>query len=527
VLRFAFLSLMLAAAPMRFEKIALPFTLENSPTGEKFLPETMGGGVAAFDFDNDGRPDLFFANGAELPSFNKTDPKYWNRLLRNDGRGRFTDVTEKSGLAGVGYSIGVAAADFDNDGYADLFVTGVSGNHLYRNLGNGKFEDVTGKAGVASAEWSVAAGWFDFDRDGLLDLFVVNYVQWDSAKNPVCTESSQKVRVYCHPRNFAGLSNKLYRNRGDGTFEDVSVKSGIAKSIGKGMSLAIADYDGDGFPDVFVTNDTMPNFLFHNKRDGTFEEVALAAGVALTDDGKAVSAMGVDFRDLDNDGLPDIVFTALPGETFPVFHNLGKGQFRDVTYNSAMGKLTARLAGWGLAIADFDNDGKKDVFTANSHVTDNIEEFSGDRYRQANTLFVNTGRGKFEAGPEFDDRHAHRGLAIADFDGDGKLDVVVTALGSAAELWMNRTENGNHWLSVELKGTRSNRNGIGAVVRVGNQTNCQTSSFSYASSSLTPVHFGLGSGKSIPSVEILWPNGKRQTVRVPALDTKVNVKENN
>jgi len=527
VFRFLLLCFALAVTPVQFERVLLPFTLENSPTPEKYLPETMPGGVAVFDFDHDGRPDLFFANGAALPSFEKTNPKYWNRLLRNEGGGRFTDVTDKAGLRGEGYSIGAAAADFDNDGFPDLFVAGVNGNHLYRNRGDGTFEDVTAHAGLQSGVWSVAAGWFDFDRDGHLDLFVVNYLQWSATSSPVCKDPGQKLRVYCHPRNFKGLANSLYRNRGDGTFEDVSAKSGIAAAIGKGMSLAIADYDGDGFPDVFVTNDTQPNFLFHNNRHGGFTEVALAAGVALTDDGKPVSAMGVEFRDLDNDGLPDLVFTALTGETFPFFHNTGKGQFRDASFPSGLAKLSAKLSGWGIALADFDNDGWKDIFTANSHVTDNIEQFSGDRYRQANTVFLNSGGGKFEAGPVFeDDLHAHRGAAVADFDGDGRLDVVVTALGTPAELWLNHTPSAGHWLEVVLQGKSSgNRDGLGATVRIGNQVVQNYSAAGYASSALTPIHFGLGNVTSVPLLEITWPDGHQQTLRNVPADRKVNVKE--
>ncbi|MGI8990282.1 MAG: CRTAC1 family protein [Bryobacteraceae bacterium] len=521
--------LFLAAEPTGFREIELAFVLENSASPEKYLPETMAGGVAAFDYNNDGRPDIFFANGAALPSLRKTDARFSNRLFRNDGKGRFTDVTAESGLAGSGYSIGVAAADYDNDGNVDLFVTGVNENRLYRNLGNGKFEDVTVKAGIRSGAWSVAAGWFDFDNDGKLDLFVVNYVAWSADNNPVCKDPGQKFRVYCHPRQFAGLPNTLYRNRGDGTFEDVSEKSGIAKYVGKGMSLAFADYDGDGFPDVFVANDTVPNFLFHNRGDGTFEEAAFAAGAAMTDDGKAVSAMGVDFRDYDNDGLPDIAFTALTGETFPLFRNLGNGQFRDATFSSRMGPLSARLAGWSIAIADFNNDGWKDIFTANSHVTDNIERFSGDRYKLKSTIFLNNGNGGFTAGPEFDEPHAHRGSAVADFDGDGRLDIVVSALGGPAELWLNRMPNPmpakNHWLDVKLIGTASNRDGIGAVVRIGKQVNQQTSAFGYASSSNGPVHFGLGAAASVPLVEVKWPGGKLQALKNVAADRTVTITE--
>lgn len=523
----ALLLLLLAATtpePVRFEEAELPFRLENSPTPHKYLPESMAGGVAAFDYNNDGRIDLFFANGAELPSLQKTSAKYANRLLRNDGQGRFTDVTEAAGLTGQGYSIGVAAADYDNDGHPDLFVAGVGENHLYRNRG-GKFEDVTAAAGIQSGVWSVAAGWFDFDNDGLLDLFVVNYVQWSADTSPVCQDPGRKVRVYCHPRNFAPLPNTLYRNRGDGTFEDVSQKSGIAAHAGKGMSLAIADYDGDNRPDVYVTNDTRPNFLFHNRGQGLFEEVAYSAGVALTDDGNPVSAMGVDFRDYDNDGRPDIAFTALTGEKFPLFKNLGNGQFRDNTYTSRLGPLTARLAGWSAALADFNNDGFKDLFTANSHVTDNIEQFSGDVYKLKSTVFLNNGSGAFIVGAELGQPRAYRGGVIADFDNDGRLDITATALGDNTSLWWNRSNVANHWLAIKLHGTKSNRDGIGAVIRVGDQAQSQTSAVGYASSVLAPVHFGLGRRTTVPVIEVRWPSSHVQTLRDATVDRLIIITE--
>jgi hypothetical protein len=514
---------------VRFEDASassgLSFVLNHNPTARKYLVETMAGGVSAFDYNNDGRMDIFFTNGADLPSLSKNGPQYSNRLYRNDGGGHLTDVTTEAGLSGSGYSIGAAAADFDNDGFVDLFVAGVNECHLYRNVGGTHFEDISKQAGIHGGAWAVAGGWFDYDRDGLLDLFVVNYVQWSAERNPQCHDPSGRYPVYCHPREFQGSANTLYHNLGGGRFEDVSTASGIAKSVGKGMSLAIADYDSDGYPDVYVTNDTMPNFLFHNLRNGRFEEAAFAAGAALPDDGRAVSSMGVDFRDYDNDGLPDIVYTALAGETFPLFRNIGKGQFQDFTYKSQLGRSTNRLSGWSIALADFNNDGWKDLFTANSHVTDNIELFSGDRYKLANTIFVNQGDGTFADGSAFVTPRAYRGAAVADFDGDGKLDIVVTVLGGKPELWRNASPGAEHWLEVRLIGSRSNRDAIGATVRAGNQWNQLTSSAGYASSSLAPVHFGLGSQAVVPELTIQWPSGVVQKIRDVKSDQRLIVRE--
>ncbi len=498
----------------RAEQAGIRFTLANHPTEHKFMIETMPGGVGAFDYNGDGRPDLFFTNGADVPSLVKTSPQSFNRLFRNDGNFHFTDVTAAAGVAGQGYSMGVAIGDYDNDGHPDLFVAGVDRQTLYRNRGDGTFEDVTEKAGVQSTQWAVAAGFFDFDRDGRLDLLVVRY-----SKTPLedryCGDGARNIRVYCHPKYFEPLPAILYRNRGDGTFEDVSQKSGIGRYAGRGMSVAFADYDGDGYPDVFITNDNMPNFLFHNRGNGTFEEVGLTAGAALGDRAQPVASMGADFRDYDNDGLPDITVTALAGETFPLFRNLGKGTFGDATYASRVGKLSVDHSGWGNGLVDFDNDGWKDLFTANAHVNDRVEAFESHVYREANQVFCNQ-EGRFTDCTPVAMRgsaRAHRGAAFADFDGDGRVDVAVSALGESAELWRNTTATANHWIAFRLTGTKSNRDGIGAVIRVGKQWNEMTSAMGYASASLVPVHFGLGASRQVDEVEIRWPSGRVQRLR--------------
>ena len=518
-------------APVRFQDMAaeagLHFVLENSPTAEKRIIETMPGGVAAFDFDGDGWIDIFFTNGASVPELDKTDARFHNRLFRNEGGWRFRNVTDPAGLAGRGYSMGAAAADYDNDGRVDLFVAGVRQNLLYRNLGDGRFAEVTAEAGIASDRWSVAAAWLDYDRDGLLDLFVVNYLDWQPANEPFCGDETIGFRIYCHPRHYEGSPNALYRNLGNGRFADVSAKAGIAAHAGKGMSAAVADYDLNGFPDIFVSNDTLPNFLFRNRGDGTFEEAALEAGVAFNDDGKAVSGMGVDFQDYDNDGLPDVIMTALTRETFPLFRNQGKGFFRDATAPSGMAVLSAPHSGWGVAFTDFNNDGWKDVFSANSHVTDNIEAISADRYRQVNTVFLNDGTGNFGAAREtgLNTRAAHRGAAFADFDRDGRVDVVVSALGAPAQLWRNVSADANGWLAVQLVGTTSNRDGIGARVRADSQHRYATSSAGYASSNHGPLHFGLGMRDSVAELEVVWPGGAVQVLRDVPAGQRVVVRE--
>ncbi len=520
----------LAQAQIRFRDVAreagLRFALDNNATPQKRMWETVAGGIAVFDYDQDGLPDIFFTNGASVPSLEK-QARHSNRLFRNEGGMKFRDVTATAGLAGHGYSMGAAAGDFDNDGLPDLFVAGVNRNLLYRNLGGGRFEDVTGKAGIKSEEWGVAAAWFDYDIDGRLDLIVVNYGHRDGDRNRACGDESRRLRIYCHPRYFDPRPNRLYRNLGGGAFEDVTAASGIGAHRGRAMSVAVADSDSDGRPDVFVTNDNMPNFLFRNLGGGKFEETALLKGVALLDAGKPVASMGAEFRDYDNDGHPDINVTALNGETFPVFRNDGTGSFRDATFATGIAGLSTGHAGWGNGWVDFDNDGWKDLFTANSHVNDLVERVEAAVYRQPNTVFRNLGDGKFGAVPESGleaSIRAHRGAAFADFDGDGRIDVVVTALGEPVELWRNVTPRAGHWLQVRLIGKGGNRDGIGARVRIGSRHNAMTSSSSYASSMLVPVAFGLGADTEAV-VEVRWPGGKVQRVTAPGVDRVLTITE--
>jgi hypothetical protein len=533
-----------APSSIRFKDIAttagLHFITENSPTPEKHQPETMPAGVALFDYDGDGLLDIYLVNGAEMPSMVKTEPKYYNRLFHNNGNGTFTDVTQRAGVAGSGYGMGVAAGDYDNDGWPDLFLANVNGNQLFHNNGDGTFTDVTARAGVSGGMlhgrkmWSISAGWFDYNNDGLLDLFVANYCEWDPAHEPACT--GLNGRGYCHPNSFAPLPNTLYRNNGDGTFTDVSEETGIAAVLGKGMGVAFADFDGDGFLDVFVANDNSPNRMFHNLGGKKFEEVAFQLGVAYNEDGNALSGMGADFRDVNNDGLPDIWHTAIENETFPLFLNRGAGQFVNATQSSHIASITREMSGWSNGIADLDNDGWKDLFVARGNVMDDIDAMSRHfHYAEPNSVLRNLGNGQFEdvsamAGADFARPAPNRGLAYGDLDNDGRVDLVVTALGQPARVLRNVSENRNHWILLKLVGAQSNRMGIGAQIRVTTgdgrkQHDEVTTSTGYAASSDPRVHFGLGDSAVVREIEIRWPSGIRQSLRDVQADRLVTIKE--
>lgn len=527
--------------PVEFVDIAksagVAFTLRNSTSPQKFQIETMPAGVAVLDYDNDGFDDLYFVNGAAIPELEKTRPEYWNRLYRNNHDGTFTDVTARAGVAGAGYSMAVAVGDYDNDGWDDLFVAGVNRNLLYHNNGDGTFTETTANAGLVSAgakPWSISAGWFDYDNDGRLDLFVVNYCEWTPGRDPYCGERKPGYRAYCHPNNYKGLPNTLYHNEGNGIFRDVSQESGIGAYIGKGMSVVFADYDGDGRMDAFVSNDTQRNFLFHNEGGGRFSEQGIRAGVAYNFDGKASSSMGADFRDVDGDGRPDLVVTALSNEGFSVFRNAGRGLFTDASYPSGIAAASLPFAGWSAGIFDLNNDGLKDLFSANAHVRDNEALYSSRGYRQPNTVFVNTPSGRFQRAESPESAAsalgAHRGCAFGDFDNDGRIDVAVSCLNEPAQLLRNVSAPGQHWIDLVLEGRASNRDGIGAVARVTTasgrvQYNQVTTAVGYASSSSRRVHFGLGAEDRIAQIEIRWPSGFVQTLENPAVDRRLSIVE--
>jgi hypothetical protein len=521
------------------EKAGIHFLHQAPRTTRKYLIETMGSGVALFDCDNDGRLDLYLVNGApfsdpepkgSIPQ--KTGPEYWNRMYRQRPDGTFEDITEKSGLEGVGYDMGVAVADYDIDGYEDVFVTGYGGNRLYHNNGDCTFTDVTDKAGVGGSGWSTSAAWVDLDNDGLLDLVVLRYVQWDW--NDVwCGEHREGYRNFCHPDIFQAIPMLVYHNDGHGHFTEVSHKLGLDKPA-KALGIAIADYDRDGRIDLYIANDSMQEFLFHQKTDGSFEEIGLESEVAVNSEGQTYAGMGVDFADYDNDGWPDIVVTDLANQRYAVYHNNRDGTFDYASNANGIGAMTLLHSGWSLRFMDYDNDGWKDLLIAQGHDLDNIEIVSPQlHYREPMMLARNTGR-KFVdvssiSGDIFKRAWVGRGLAIGDLDNDGRIDAVVTTNGGPAYILHNETATGNHWITLHLTGHKSNRDGIGAVVKLttaqGSQWVTVTTSSGYLSASDPRVHFGLGSSAVANTIEIHWPSGIVQTLTNVEGDRQVQVDE--
>jgi hypothetical protein len=538
---------LLAAAPMpdvQFKDVTqalgVTFMQANSATPNKYLIETMGGGVALLDYDNDGRLDIFFTNGASLTGSapDKSDRAYWNRLYRQESDGTFIDVTEKAGLTGMPqnrYGMGVASADYDNDGFADLYVTNYGANTLYHNNGDGTFTDVTTRAGVASSGWSASAGFFDYDNDGRLDLFVTRYVDWSLQNNRYCGEKKPGYRAYCHPDNFEGVANILYHNNGDGTFTDVSAKAGVANPAGKSLGVAFADYDDDGFIDIYVANDSVPCFLYHNNGNGTFTEVGLLAGVAMNEDGKTFAGMGVDFADYDNDGNPDIVVTDLSNERYRLFRHNGKGDdsFRDATNISGLGAATLAFSGWSTRLIDYDNDGWKDLFVAQGHVMDTIEKTSPNlRYAQPFLLLRNQAAHftRVMAGEAFQTDWAARGAAFGDLDNDGDLDIVVNNVGQRAVVLRNEGGNRRHWIGLRPIGKKSNRDGIGARVKVVSASGATqyftvTTAVGYLSASDKRLIVGLDRDTVAKLIEIRWPSGIVQRLEQIKADQTIDAVE--
>ncbi|HXW07722.1 MAG TPA: CRTAC1 family protein [Vicinamibacterales bacterium] len=502
-----------AAAGIRFRHMSGAF-------GKKYLPETLGSGVAFLDIDSDGWQDLLFVNSTKWPG--RPGASGYPALYRNNRNGTFTDVTKASGLAVSFYGMGVAAADYDNDGHVDVYLTGIGPNRLFRNLGGGRFADVTARAGVGDPGFSSSAMWFDYDADGRLDLYVANYVEWSVEKDLFCTLDG-KNKSYCTPESYKGQSSTLYRNRGDGTFENVTRQAGVFDPTSKALGVAMLDYNGDGAPDIFVANDTQPNRLFENRRNGTFTDVGMTAGVAFSEAGVARAGMGVDSADFDGSGRPGIVIGNFSNEMTALYSNEGNGLFIDEAPTSTIGRVSLLTLTFACFFFDYDLDGLPDILSVNGHVADDVNAVQPRvTYAQPATLFRNRGAKRFEdvtaaTGPALQKPVVGRGAAYGDYDNDGDLDVVITANNEPARLLRNDGGNRNPVLRIAAVGTGSNRDGIGARVRVTLDNGTRRWSIvktgsSYLSQSELPLTFGLGGAKKITGVEVTWPNGKVESV---------------
>ena len=496
----------------------------------------MGSGCGWIDYNQDGLLDLYLVNGAATKLYTPPHPLR-SALYRNNGDGTFTDLTEKAGVGAEGlFGMGVAVGDYDNDGFPDLYVIGYNRSILYHNNGDGTFTDVTGRAGVPNTgKWGASAAWFDYDNDGRLDLVIANYVDWSPENNVWCGDHAPGRRGYCHPDVYHGQTPTLYHNNGDGTFTDASKASGVGAKAGNGLAVVTFDYDNDGWQDIFIANDSVPNFLFHNNRDGTFTEVGYLAGVAVSSDGRAEAGMGTDAADSTGDGWPDLIVTHLDFEQARLYRNLADGSFEEATSEAKLAYATFHLSGFGVRFMDYDNDGARDLFIANGHILDNIQLYHTEtHYAEPKLMFRNTGKGVFEnvsghLGPDFIVPRISRGAAIADFDNDGDLDMLVNNNGQPPQLLRNDGGNANHWLGVFLIGTRSNRDGVGARVKViaGDLVlhDQRKGGMSFASAQDPRLHFGLGKRQLVDSIEVRWPSGAVTKLANLPSDQTITIKE--
>lgn len=522
--------------PVTFEEVPaatskISWVHDNAHSPDRQLPETVGAGCAFLDYDNDGWMDIYFVNSGPSDFFTPSKPLK-NALYHNNHDGTFTDVTDKAGVAGGKFGMGVAAADYDGDGNIDLYVTNYGSNILYRNNGDGTFTDVTDKAGVSAPGWSTCATWFDYDNDAKLDLFVSSFVFYDKSQNPLCTDPTLQRRYYCVPRLFKPQPSRLFHNRGDGTFQDVSRESGIAGSPGKSFGAVATDVNNDGLMDLFVANDTMPNFLFLNKGGGKFEEIGLSAGVAYGEAGRPRSGMGVDAADYDGDGWQDLFVANIDQEFFSLYHNEKELIFTDQPGEIA--PATQLLSGWGLKFFDYDNDGDPDLFLVNGHPDDMIESrVPRVRHKEQLLMFENTGRAfkdvSARSGAVFSKMFSGRGMALGDFDNDGDDDVLTSNNGEPPLLLRNQGGNRNNWIGLQLVATKSNPAAVGAVItwQAGTlkRTRLKTSGGSYLSSHDPREILGIGSATKIDSIEIRWPSGKLDKLTNPPLNKYVKVIE--